>query len=454
MKSLFKIIRRYMATAAGITVTVLVLNIIILLGIGYRELKEVSANHGVREKMDLAGEELRLVQGRYEMSPEGFSILKRGGFEWVMLIDGSGQVQWSWQLPQEVPLTYTMADISVLSKWYVADYPVSTWTYGDGVMVFAQDKKEVARFNPEMSISLIQSIPRNLAVLLLGNIFMITALAMVLGYRFYHSLKPIAWGIERLPEKETVVLPEKGITDQLARKLNEASRILEQQEKRLSQRDNTRNTWISGVSHDIRTPLSLIMGYADGLARDESLDCAQRRRAGAIQRQSLQIKKLIEDLNLTSKLEYGSYPLRVEEYSPAALLRGVTADYYNDGLGQGYEIRLDIQSEVEGIRKQGDKNLLVRAWKNLIGNSIRHNREWCTIWIEVRADGQVVEYTFKDSGPGIPLEVAEALSFSENREGMPHIMGLRVVKQIVEAHGGRLKFLKRAEGTADIRVYL
>ncbi len=82
-----------------------------------------------------------------------------------------------------------------------------------------------------------------------------------------------------------------GIADGLAKKLNQTSRILEEQNQQLAKRDHARTNWISGVSHDIRTPLSLIMGYADTLVRDHSMGEEQKKKAVSIQRQSLMIKK-------------------------------------------------------------------------------------------------------------------------------------------------------------------
>ena len=92
-----------------------------------------------------------------------------------------------------------------------------------------------------------------------------------------------------------------------------------------------------------------------------------------IQQQSLVIRQLISDLNLTSKLEYHAQPLSVTEYAPAELLRECAADYYDQGLDDIYEIELQIGPKEERLRLTGDRGLLMRAFRNLVGNSIRHN---------------------------------------------------------------------------------
>lgn len=71
---------------------------------------------------------------------------------------------------------------------------------------------------------------------------------------------------------------EKGMASELAGKLNRTSSILQKQKEKLEQRDRARTEWIAGVSHDIRTPLALIMGYSDELSREKGLGEEEKRR--------------------------------------------------------------------------------------------------------------------------------------------------------------------------------
>lgn len=205
-----------------------------------------------------------------------------------------------------------------------------------------------------------------------------------------------------------------------------------------------RSDWIAGVSHDIRTPLALIVGYADELEKDGELSETHREKAAVIQKQSLMIKQLISDLNLTSKLEYQAQPLSTAEYSPAELLRECAADYYNQGLDDRYEIDLQIGQEEESIRLIGDKGLMLRAFCNLMGNSIRHNPEGCTVFVKMAGEGNRADILFSDSGPGIPAAVIGVLEHPDlYKNAAVHVMGLRIVRQIVEAHKGSVEFVKK-----------
>ena len=208
------------------------------------------------------------------------------------------------------------------------------------------------------------------------------------------------------------------------------------------------------------------MGYADNLENKESLSEEDRRQAGIIKEQSLKIKNLIEDLNLTSKLEYQMQPLRMEEYVPAALLRSVAVSWLNGGFDEEYELEVSIREELESVVMQGDIGLLSRALNNLIGNSVRHNHS-CRIEMsgELIAENglSLCRIGVKDDGKGIPPEIRELLTQDQGYRAAqdqetgrmagkprvmeksrvmekPHIMGLRIVKQIVSAHGGRMDF--------------
>lgn len=80
-----------------------------------------------------------------------------------------------------------------------------------------------------------------------------------------------------------------------------------------------RANWIAGVSHDIRTPLSMVMGYAGQLASSSCLETEDRKKAIMIMKQSERMKNLINDLNLASKLEYNMQPIKKKRKTPLAL---------------------------------------------------------------------------------------------------------------------------------------
>ncbi|WP_320920693.1 HAMP domain-containing sensor histidine kinase [Eisenbergiella porci] len=472
MKSLFKIYRRYIFSAAWIAGTVILVNLLALFGVSayFHSQSRNSPARGTRLRVTQAAQMLEQnPDGTVRMSEEGTACLDSSGAEFAFLLNDAGDVIWDWRLPDEIPTHFSLGEVASFSRWYLKDYPVRVWNCDAGLLVIGEPKFTAAKYSVEFSRDSIRNVPYFLLALVGANILLVLILAVLSGYRLYASLRPVASGIDGLSSGRKVLVPEHGLVGDLGRKLNQAARMLEQQRWNLEKRDTARTEWISGVSHDIRTPLSMVMGYADNLENDAELPEEARKQAGIIKEQSLKIKTLIEDLNLTSKLEYQMQPLRMEKYVPAALLRSVAVSCLNGGLEEGYELEVDIGEELEGLVLAGDVRLMTRALHNLIGNSIRHNTG-CRILLSGRLVQQgpvpLCRIGVKDDGNGIPQEIRDILEEkpamggpgaaeggkslagqpgnpkgqSGNPSGRPHIMGLRIVKQIINAHGGRMEF--------------
>lgn len=457
MRGLWKISMRYIVAAILITVLMACANIILFVAFNYWNIERIGKTKIGRERMEAIVQEISWNGTSCELSAEGYAILEESSFVWAMLLDADGTVVWGYELPDGLWHQYSVADVAVFSRWYLEDYPTRVWRRGDELMVFGLDKDSVTRYDLLYDHGEIEAFPKIAAGMLFGNFALLIAVALCLAYRFYRSLRPIAEGVSYLAVKEPVTLPERGILKELAEKLNQTSALLLRQDAKLAQRDQARTDWIAGVSHDIRTPLTLIMGYADDLAGAPGLSLKEQQKAKGIQSQCLIIRQLIADLNLTSKLAYQSQALEKSDVSMAELLRECVAEYYNQGLSEKYEILLDIPEHAERVRIMADRGLLMRAFRNLIGNSIRHNPDGCLIQISLAVstsgfDRETMRCVFADTGNGIPEEVARTI-LANAREGEVHVMGLRVVKQIVEAHGWHFELARRKMGGYDVTIW-
>lgn len=455
MKSLMKIYSRYVLAACLLILLLTAANIIFLAGsvLYYNTYYQGSLVIG---NMDDIAEEI--VQypaennGEPFLSEEGIRLVQRNQYCFAFILSPSGDIIWQWKIPGEFPSHLSPGDISAFSKWYLQDYPVKTWRYGDYLLVCGRPQHSAWKYHIEFPESFMRNLDSYFKYMLFINLFLLMSVLLIAGYRFYASLRPLAQGIDTLAEGNTVSLPEKGLTAELCGRLNQTSLILKEQKDALAQRDNARTEWISGVSHDIRTPLSMVMGYADSLSDDSSLSPRQRKEADIIKHQSLIIKKLIEDLNLTSKLEYHMQPLKTEKFPLAPFLRSLAVAYLNEIPQKNYDIELNIADDLENIYMNGDKALLGRALNNLVGNSIRHNPSGCRIMISaVPLNSYVCSVCIRDNGPGIPEQVIQALkektsasdagSHNKNSQsGEVHIMGLRIARQIVLSHQGNFYF--------------
>ncbi|MDE7285592.1 MAG: sensor histidine kinase, partial [Lachnospiraceae bacterium] len=318
MKDLLKIYRRYILTAASICVLVLIFNLLLLFFFLLNQFGYKTANNYASTQASRLSDQLTFDHGEYVLSKDAQKLIDEK-LAFAMLIDQEGQVIWSRHLPDHLPRTYSLTQVASFSRWYLEGYPVKVHVRPDGLFVTATPLHSMWKHTVEFKEDFMHALPLYLLLVFLSNLLLIFVFALLFGHRFYISLKPLVDGIDQLTGDKVLTLPEQGIVGNLAGKLNKASAILVFQRQVLEKRDHTRTNWISGVSHDIRTPLSLILGFSDNLAESPNLNSEEKKEAASIRENSLLIKRLIEDLNLTSRLEYNYYPLRIKEYHPASL---------------------------------------------------------------------------------------------------------------------------------------
>lgn len=294
-----------------------------------------------------------------------------------------------------------------------------------------------------------------------ANFSIAILLAFLSGFRFFNSLKKVADGVRSIAEKKPVDIKVNGALNELAVDINKASEEIIRQQKIIDKRDNARNNWIIGVSHDIRTPLSMIMGYSSSLENNKGLNENTRKQVSIIRSQSEKIKELINDLNLTVKLEYEMQPLKLERLNICSIIRKVCVDYLNNMYDERYNIDLDIEDSSQRFIMDGDSRLLERVFNNLIGNSINHNVEGCDISIKIRSIKKLEDDSKEkilieicDNGTGFTKEKLEELNNSnELPTGKNHGLGLFIVKQIVQVHKGNIIFANGEIG-AKINIQL
>jgi signal transduction histidine kinase len=450
MKSMLKILTRYVLSAAGVTLTILLLNFAVLVAWGFQSGKAVQKDYSISQFADGLSE----LNGAFSLSQSMQDEIQQH-HAWAMLLSNDGKVIWSENLPSDVPLSYSVSDVASFTRWYLRDYPVHVWRHSNGLFVLADKKGSVWKHAVQVPQSMMENSPLWALSALILNAAAAILLSLLFGVRFFRSLKPVAEGIEALCQNQAVDLPTRGLLGHLAAGINQTSSQLQRQDAALKKRDRARTSWIAGVSHDIRTPLSLVMGYASQLEQDPELPARGRKQAGMIRSQSERIRTLIEDLNLASKLEYDMQPLRQAVVPLAVLLRSVTVDYLNQGLSNTYSITLFIPEPAQNTKVSGDAQLLMRAVSNLISNSIRHNPKGCAITVTLEASSSYCSLRVSDSGVGFSAELLRNLNTPGNAKELEHHgLGLTIVQQIVTAHGGTTRIWNLPEGGCSIELCL
>ena len=133
-------------------------------------------------------------------------------------------------------------------------------------------------------------------------------------------------------------------------------------------------------------------------------------------------------------------PLRMTQVQPAKILRQVIADILNSVAmdEEKYPFQVVISGEFEKLQTEMDERLMKRVFQNVIGNAVRHNEEGCGIQVEAKCAKDQMVITVTDTGVGIPREICDYIN-DGGEEPSCHVMGLRIVKQIVNAHQGEIR---------------
>jgi len=437
---MIRILRRYVAGAILLSVLLLLFNFILLGTLVFKEFRRQPSPEGVVREV---AERLTREGGRYALGDEAARLLRRHR-AWAMLLGEDGGVKWGERLPDDVPRTYRLIDVAKFSRYYLAEYPVYIWEHADGLVVVGFPKNSYGKYQFNWEADWVRSVPWRLLALLLLNAAVALLLSVLMGLRLVRSIRPLVTGVHKLAREEPVRLDTRGLLGDVAGSINTASAILQEKNAALKARDEARSNWIAGISHDIRTPLSMILGYASELEESPELPEEQRRQAGIIRRQGEKLRSLVRDLNLVSMLEYDMQPLHLERIRLPSLARQAAADMLNGGLDERYAIELRLADEEALIN--GDKKLLLRAIGNLLQNSVNHNPEGCRIAIETYLSEERTRccLAVRDDGRGVPREqLAELteLPYASKRKKPPrngHGLGLPMVARIAKAHHGRL----------------
>lgn len=408
----------------------------ILLVINFGGFAVIGSDTSIRIHGASPERELERISEALEKTENGFALADEKLLSsdcWCILIDENGDIVWAQNMPDDIPIHYSINDIAKMTHWFLNDYPVYVRTEKIGLFVLGLPKNSVAKYEMDYSMEWFDSLLQRLMGILLLNLFLAGVLASVIGFSFYKRIRMLTIGIDDLRQEKNVRLTEKGIFKELARNINDTSVTIERKNAALLVRDQARLNWISGISHDIRTPLAIIMGNSQVLEHSEQLTDENKKSAAIITGQALKIKKLIADLNLISSLEYDMQPAKRKTVRLCPLIREMVSDMLNSGLPESCELELNLQGEKMTVF--ADDSLLRRAVFNLINNSITHNPGGCKIRVGTYESDKTAHLFIADDGCGVPEQVIENIS---QMPKTAHGLGLPMAYKIIAVHGGEL----------------
>ena len=353
MKSIPKLIRRFAGIMTLSIILLFILNIIFFAIVFVRNTSTFSP----WDMADHAAAALQLTDDGYSISDDVIAKLKEEN-AWAFLIDNdTRQVVWQTDnLPGNIPMQYTLSDIAKLTRGYVDGYPTFTGEAKNGLLVLGFPKDRFWKHTrASWDYHFIANLLKSTMIILAVNIVSIFLIYAAVDSKLLRSIRPITNGIQNLSNGSPVCLKEKGVLSELAEKINKTSKILQMQSEQLRKKETARANWIAGVSHDVRTPLSMIMGYAGQLEDSKNLPEMERKKAAVIVRQSSRIKDLINDLNLASKLEYDMQPLTIKQENAISMIRQVIVDFMNTNINDKFPIEWKTADTLSACYINADK---------------------------------------------------------------------------------------------------
>jgi signal transduction histidine kinase len=240
------------------------------------------------------------------------------------------------------------------------------------------------------------------------------------------------------------------------RQYSDAFRREREASQQLRALDEMKNTFLEAVSHDLRTPLTSILGSAltleqtgAALPPEDARDLVRRVVTNA-----RKLERLLSDLLDLDRLQRGIVSPQRRPTDLRQLVDGVVAEVENPA---GHEIQVEAEQATASV----DSAKVERILENLLSNAIRHTPPEARIWVRAVAMDGGIELAVEDDGPGVPEELREAIfqpfrqapgSSSEHSPGVG--IGLSLVRRFAELHGGRAWVEGRPGGGSSFRVFL
>lgn len=315
---------------------------------------------------------------------------------WALIINKDGNVAWSERAPlsdtatlaetktedrsvdNTIPTHYSLNDIALINHYQkINRYPIFVAPLeNDNLLVLGTPQGSYWITDIKMPQEATLRIPLYILIVVILDTLIVYLLYTFSKRTVLRNVEPALKALDNLSQERPVNVRFDGSLRAIGDKINSVSTILQRKEQ-------ARKNWIAGVSHDVRTPLAVIMGHAERIAADPNAPELDKQSGMLIMQQTERIRDLIEDLNIASHLEYDMQPLRLTSFSLSRLIRSVVTDYLNRDTSGAYTFEINISPEAEQLPFLGDERLIARALHNAINNAVKHNAAGCTITISL-----------------------------------------------------------------------
>jgi len=288
----------------------------------------------------------------------------------------------------------------------------------------------------------------------LGLVLVVMVFSLPLARRLVRPISNIAAATRELASGEYGVRVPVTSSDELgrlARSFNTMAIALEKNEK-------ARRQWVADISHELRTPIAVLLGEIEALlegVRDTTPEAIR-----SLHTEVIRLHRLVDDLHQLTLSDLGALTYRKEDLDLVKVLTDSTDAYRAEFARKGIALTTDIPHGCEaGVF--ADRERLQQLFSNLFGNSLKYTDKGGNLVVRVRCDSGRATIDFEDSAPGVPGEDLEKLfdrlyraEASRNRTLGGAGLGLPICRNIVEAHDGTITAHASSLGGLLMRVSL
>ncbi len=294
--------------------------------------------------------------------------------------------------------------------------------------------------------------PAPRAVRVLAALVLLVAFGGVVATvrRFGRIAQPVGDLIEAARRIEggdyTARIPEPGSAD-----LRQVARAFNAMSARLDSTETARRTFLADVAHELRTPLAVIRGQAEGIA--DGVYAADAEHLAPILEATKTLQTLVDDLRTLTLSESGALHLNKEPTDLGALIADVAGAYQPQAARAEIELTTDLP-EVPSVNV--DPVRIRAVLSNLVLNALAHTPPKGRVNVAVESTASGVEVRVEDTGPGIPEAIRPHVfdRFVKGPDSRGSGLGLAIARDLVLAHGGTISAGNRPQGGAVFRFSL
>ncbi len=279
-----------------------------------------------------------------------------------------------------------------------------------------------------------------------AGILLFLLMAYVLSRKVKKPIALLKTAIENVAGGGTEPVVYKGPSEfmQICESFNAMSRRLEESEQERQKLEAERQKMLADISHDLKTPVTVIRGYATALTQQLVPPEEQRQYLMAISRKAENLSELVDSFHEFSKLAHPQFVLEKSKIELCEYAREYLAGKYDEICLAGFELEPEIPDET--IYCAIDKVQFARALDNLISNSLRHSGAGAVITFLIYSDDDAAHIIVADNGTGIPFNAASTIfepfvTGDDARGAHGSGLGLAIAKKTVIEHGGYIRLV-------------